>query len=193
MFLDRYTLNIRDLRVPGLTAFISLLVVIIFCMGSTSFDALVLNEEYIFALGQYWRIVTGNFVHLNLEHIFWDLIAFIILGTFVEKISKRKLIELMSLSSIAIGAAVVSFDAQFNTYCGLSGIACSLAAYALLKNYRLKKNNVFLIAFIILTFKTTYELIFARSIFTSLESNFVVLSHLAGLLTGTIYFMLRKN
>ena len=92
-------------------------------------DALTRWFEYdraAIATGQIWRLLTSQWTHWNFDHLFWDALAFAILGVLCERISRRAFVACVSLSAIAIPAVVWSLEPGLASYRGLSGIDSAL-------------------------------------------------------------------
>lgn len=88
------------------------------------------------ARGEVWRVVTGNFVHWNADHLIWDSLMFFILGLAIELRSRHRHLEsdsaignLFVLTTVASAIAVsacVWFFTPLERYRGLSGIDSAL-------------------------------------------------------------------
>jgi rhomboid family GlyGly-CTERM serine protease len=81
------------------------------------------NRDAI-ARGQVWRLVAGHWVHWSFEHFFWSAGAFALLLILCARISVRKTLICVLLSSLAIGG--VLFLTKPHLARGLSGIDSAL-------------------------------------------------------------------
>jgi len=88
-------------------------------------------ERTAIAAGEFWRLVTGHLTHWTTSHVGWDLAAFALLGTLVERRSRRLLVATLASSAPAISAGVWLFRPDLATYRGLSGIDSALFATAI--------------------------------------------------------------
>jgi len=90
----------------------------------------------LFFAGEYWRIVTGNFLHGGIFHLLMNVLGLWVLGELVERplgSSRTAVIVGASLlSAMGAGAAAGYEDAV-----GASGIVCGLAAAALYLEFRI--------------------------------------------------------
>jgi rhomboid family GlyGly-CTERM serine protease len=77
------------------------------------------------AQGEVWRLVTGNFVHWNVDHLFWDCIMFVALGAAIEFRHRGAFLAATALSACAVSATAWCI-ASVDTYRGLSGIDSAL-------------------------------------------------------------------
>lgn len=99
-------------------------------------DPLLLVRSAILQ-GEYWRVVTGNFVHTNTNHLLMNLSGLAILALLFNNILKLRLFYLsLVLISIAVGLGV-TLHSTLSWYAGLSGMLYGLfmvaAAVAFIK------------------------------------------------------------
>lgn len=163
-------------------------------------DVLELHRDHV-AAGEWWRIVTGHFVHFGQNHFVWDLAVFLLLGGLIESGNREHtntprmlLFAVVGVSALAISFAVLFFQPQVVRYRGLSGIdsalfgalACSLALRAL----ALRKPGLSWICLVSLggfLAKSIYELCTHEALFVATSPEFfepVPLAHLVGLGAG---------
>lgn len=82
-------------------------------------------EPFIKDLGQWWRIITYNFVHLDKSHLFSNMFFLLIFGSILENAYSRKSYMLI----LAISALLASFFSYFFTpipSAGSSGLIVGL-------------------------------------------------------------------
>jgi rhomboid family GlyGly-CTERM serine protease len=72
--------------------------------------------------GQLWRLITGNLVHWSVEHFLLDVGPFLIVGLLYERSLRRQYPWFLLGSALAIGASVLLFLPEVETYRGLSGV-----------------------------------------------------------------------
>ena len=86
--------------------------------------------------GQWWRIWTGHLTHYDFDHLFWDLLMFVVLGTICERTDPRrfplKLIAIMT----GVTIAVVVFCDGIVIYRGLSGVDTGLFVWFVIAQSR---------------------------------------------------------
>ena len=72
--------------------------------------------------GQYWRIVTGAFLHGSALHIAVNMYSLYVLGRFVEAIAGSKTTAIVyAISLLGSGLAVAYFSSPFDVTVGASG------------------------------------------------------------------------
>jgi len=80
------------------------------------------------AAGEWWRVLTGFFVHVSWYHLLLDASAFLMLLESLHPIPRMKRLMILAacgLGSLAASVPVIGAD---GTLCGLSGIAHGLLA-----------------------------------------------------------------
>lgn len=78
--------------------------------------------------GEWWRLVTSHFVHWSSEHLFWDLLAFAVLGWLCERDHTRAFLRCVAFSAVLIPLVLALATPDMAAYRGLSGIDSALFA-----------------------------------------------------------------
>jgi rhomboid family GlyGly-CTERM serine protease len=146
------------------------------------------------AHGQVWRFFTAHLTHFGEDHLRWDSLAFVVLGTLAERISRSAFFITAGVSAAAITAGVWLVQPQFVTYRGLSGIDSALFGFVLANLFTtgFRERHDFSIAVGGLALagfaaKCTYELATGDTVFVEAGGAFapVPLAHLLGMAAGT--------
>lgn len=78
-------------------------------------------------LGQWWKIISGNFTHSNIPHLLLNLAGIWILGLlFIDKLRSRTFIFSILFLSIVVGLGLYFFNHELNQYYGFSGVLYGL-------------------------------------------------------------------
>jgi rhomboid family GlyGly-CTERM serine protease len=85
-------------------------------------------DRHAVAGGELWRLVTSHFVHWSGDHLFWDTLAFGMLGWLCERDGVRPVLRCVALSAVLIPLTLWFAVPQMATYRGLSGIDSALFA-----------------------------------------------------------------
>lgn len=93
-------------------------------------EAWVFDRSAI-AQGEWWRLITGHWVHSDLEHATWDIGALLVLGLLFESRLKGKLFGVIALGTLSIDLWLWHAAPSIIYYCGLSGILNGLLALGL--------------------------------------------------------------
>ncbi len=192
MFLTTKKSHGALLWAPWFTLSLIFFMIALYIMGQTYFDLLIFDKQAI-CQGQIWRIITGHFVHCSLNHLFWNLFAFAILGTIIEFHKPQQLLPSLLISSISISFWLLIANICYPTYCGLSGALNGLLVIAVVAQWKVTGKKT--CAFILLTTlgKITYELIFKQTLFTNLSLQLLPSAHATGFIAGIFYlFFLKK-
>ncbi len=185
---------ITALRSTSLTWLIALVAVTVqFWPGAAEvlqFDRLSITR------GQWWRVFTAHVTHWSTDHLFWDVLMFVVLGTLVEAQSRWRLGGLCLASAFSISCVAWFTRPLFSTYRGLSGVDTALFVYLacrlLLDAIRHRNWRSGLVPGMLLvavSVKLLFESVTSSTLFVNHEaSEFTVFSeaHLLGLLVGIL-------
>jgi rhomboid family GlyGly-CTERM serine protease len=120
-------------------------------MGENGLTLFKYQREDIL-LGQWWRLVSGHFVHLNWKHLILNNAGLVVIWMLYRRIVSQRAWWLLALGSIIvidIGLLVIHPDIKW--YVGLSGILHGLFAGGAIMNFYLfgKKGSLFLVLLIV--------------------------------------------
>ncbi len=146
--------------------------------------------------GEFWRLVTCHWVHLNTDHLLWSTSTFLLLGAICEIINRRRYLLTVGLSSILIPTAIWVGTPNLQVYGGLSGLDCALYSLVIVMVIRLEnpsRNRIWKIFYavmlILLPAKIIYEMTSGLTYFVNnahTEMVPVPLSHLVGGIVGIL-------
>ena len=181
-----------SLRLPWHTFILLLIAFAMYVFGGPAAEVLVFDRQAIMQ-GELWRLLTGHWVHADLEHLAWNLIAFGILGWMIEtSLGHLKLYTALMAGMCIVNAWVWWFIPSLDFYCGLSGILNTLLFVILLDGWLKTRQVIFLLVAVAATSKIAFELFQASAIFTNTSWPAVPEAHLAGALAAVIV-MLYQN
>lgn len=144
-------------------------------------------ERSAIAAGEVWRILTCHLTHVTGEHLFWDLLPFVVLGTLLERTSRRKLSACLFGSALLVPAAVWILDPGLEIYRGLSGVATALLALLAVELISERRKTAMLAGWLMiaaLTAKIVFEFLTDSSWVVSGGLVPVPLAHIAGAAVG---------
>jgi len=150
--------------------------------------AIAQNEEY-------WRLITGHFVHTSLAHGFWNMAIFIMIAAYLERKSPEQLSMGLSLAIIGLGAYMLSPIAHIEFYSGLSGISYCLL---ILAYWEWQKNHsplVGLIPALLIIGKTLFVMQAGETASAAEGWLFVVEAQIIGVVLGLagLFYLNRRN
>jgi rhomboid family GlyGly-CTERM serine protease len=89
----------------------------------------LLYDRTAILAGEWWRVVTGNWVHFSATHLSYDLIALGLVGWMTERSGYPHFGLLVMLSALGIGMTLLVALPDMQFYGGLSGIATGATVY----------------------------------------------------------------
>ncbi|ARU56397.1 rhomboid family GlyGly-CTERM serine protease [Oleiphilus messinensis] len=172
--------QITKLRLTGLlTAFM----LIPLCLPEQSQFLLYFSRSDIES-GQWWRLITAHASHLNMEHLLWNGVAWVILGAVVERYSRRLLLLAFCSGIAVIDLLLLSPWAEFTRYCGLSGVLNSIFVAALWVKWCTSRSVIIPVLLAFGIGKILFEISVDDGIFTRLPWPPYPEAHLAGIAGG---------
>lgn len=100
--------------------------------GALPFHTLSL-EPTLVSNGQYWRLLTANFVHFGWAHTLMNVAALILCTlALLSDIPLKKYLLLIIFCSTAVGLCIFLFNPHYQPYAGLSGVIHGLIIAGLL-------------------------------------------------------------
>jgi membrane associated rhomboid family serine protease len=140
----------------------------------TTVPALVLKN------GEWWRVVTGGFLHLSVLHIAINMYSLYVLGRFVEAIAgSTRMAILYAVSLVGSGLAVVYFSAPNSYTAGASGAIFGMFGALFAIGFKLGKPGMQLV-------KANIGILVINLIFTFAVPGISAWAHVGGLIIGFI-------
>ncbi len=139
--------------------------------------------------GEVWRLITGHLVHTDASHFAWNLGAFVILGTILER--ELRLPFRRHVALLLSGAAVISAwlwwgMPQLARYCGISAVLNTQFTAVLGFLWLRTKSRLVPLVGLGAVLKIGIEKIFGTSLFVDMTWPSVPEAHLAGLAAGLL-------
>ena len=96
------------------------------------FNSLSLDPERV-NQGQYWRLLTANFVHFGWAHTIMNVAALVLCTlALLSEIPPLKYFCLLMVCSLTVGTGIYWFNPEYQPYAGLSGAIHGLIVAGLL-------------------------------------------------------------
>jgi rhomboid family GlyGly-CTERM serine protease len=131
--------------------------VLLWWLGDTAEMALRYDRQQILD-GQYWRLITGHWVHGSLRHMALNVIgAAVIAGLFLRTYSVLQWVLILALSMISIDVGFLIFEPQLKWYVGVSGVLHGALAAGAIAWWRIESRVMALALSVIVLGKLAWE------------------------------------
>ncbi len=111
-------------RRSGVSLLLGGLAIVVF-ISTTAAEHLQFDRAAIHA-GELWRLITGHWTHWSLDHLGWDVIAFVVLAAGCEWTGRARLLACVISSALAVSLGVMALRPDLSQYRGLSGVDSAL-------------------------------------------------------------------
>ena len=138
--------------------------------------------------GQWWRLISGNLVHLGWSHLLLNLAGLVLVWLlFHHALSLRSWIVVTLASALAVGGGLLLFDPGIQWYVGLSGALHGLFAAGLVAALS-SGNRAEWLLLLLFVAKLTWEQLVGTMPGTAelAGGNVIVDAHLYGAIGGAI-------
>ena len=145
--------------------------------------------------GEWWRVVTGSWVHLSTAHLLYDALAVLIAGWLLER-DGAPLRSIVLAAASAVGVGVLIGMPEITRYAGLSGIAYALVSYLALSGLgeRGTWRRLCVTTLLVLAAKLSFELSTGRFLLVAQGDEIVAvpLAHAVGMAVAVIFFSIDR-
>lgn len=172
-------------RLPVMTLALAGLAVVLFATLGRAPSALVFDRAAI-TDGEWWRLLSGHWVHSDRGHLGWNTGALILLGSIVEMHNRRALSAGLIIGSLGVSLMIWLGLSNMTHYCGLSGVLNTLLLSALYALWRQARSPGPIIIGALSLLKILVESTSGAALFTHAVWASVPLAHLAGWITGLV-------
>ena len=170
------------------------MVLISFCsivLFYANIDDLLAYKRNEIALGEYWRLFTGNFLHTNIWHLVMNLSGFWVIILLHQQ--HYRLIDftlLFSALCLLQGAGLSLFYPNVLGYVGLSGVLHGIFTYGAMKDIQVGMRSGYLLLTGVII-KVGHEQWFGASeqVTRMIGADVATEAHLVGVITGVILFV----
>ena len=174
-------------RLPWVTLSTAAMCLGLFAAFGGTPEALVYDRDLI-AGGEWWRLVTGHLVHLNLQHLAFNCGALLALGVLYETARfggpGRLAVSVLGLGVVAVSAALYLGDPGTASYCGLSAVLNTLYVAVTIGMWRERGDWFWLAMFGLGAAKIAWEAVAGPVFSSALPWPPHIGAHVAGILAG---------
>jgi len=144
------------------------------------------------AAGQWWRLLTAHFVHLDVEHAFLNSLGVVLMwALFARDYSPWRWAAIYSGSALAVSAGLWFFNPELDWYVGASGALHGVMTAGTIAHLRRRDLDGWILA-IFIVLKLAYEQ-FAGALPFAGTANTIVDAHLYGAIGGVVLGLLLKS
>lgn len=134
--------------------------------------------------GSVYKLISGHFIHSDINHWFWNGVALLILGAVIELRSKRLLLTTLLAGIVTVDVLLLSTLSSLDYYCGLSGVLNTLLAIVLWIVWQEYRSNWVIISALLCSGKIVLEIFLNHSLIIHIQWPPYPEAHLAGALAG---------
>ncbi|MFV0478597.1 MAG: rhombosortase [Parahaliea sp.] len=130
---------------PLLTLTGCVLAVLLMCLPENVHPYLYFDYAGVLS-GQYWRLLSGHWLHIDSGHLWLNITAFAVLGTLIETHNRTLLLIALLAGMLAVNLLLLSPCADIARYCGLSGLLNTLFVVVLGLRWRVQPSALLVLA-----------------------------------------------
>jgi rhomboid family GlyGly-CTERM serine protease len=179
------------LRLHALPLVIALLATLFALLGESATHMLRYQRDAIIA-GQWWRLISGNLVHLGWSHLVLNLAGLLLVWLlFHRSLTTRNWVIVSLISAMSVGGGLLLFDPHLEWYVGLSGALHGLFAAGLVASLSAGNRAEWLLAALFVA-KLSWEQLVGPTPGTAALAggNVIVDAHLYGAIGGAVSALL---
>jgi rhomboid family GlyGly-CTERM serine protease len=163
-------------------------------VGAETQAVLIYDRDAILA-GEFWRLITSNWIHFSVTHLAYDLMVFGIAGTVIELRRHAGFGWFCLLAPVLIGATVFLTRPDLHVFGGLSGLGTGAIVFLVLHGLRQRGawRWICVAALAAIAIRVGFEFAGAQPIFASgegMEIRTVPESHAAGGIAAVLVWLL---
>jgi rhomboid family GlyGly-CTERM serine protease len=136
--------------------------------------------------GEWWRLLTGHWVHSDSAHAGWNIAALLACGLIFERGLRWRLPLALLLATVGVDAWLWWGEPGLQRYCGLSGILNGVIALGLVQLWRDVRHPAVMFAACGVAAKIIVETALGQAVFTQTAWPSVPETHAVGFLCGLL-------
>lgn len=168
---------------PGRTMILTLLALGLFLSAGSAPELWVFDRVAI-SQGEWWRLITGHWVHSDAQHALWNILALAVLGICFERELKHHLWWILFIAMAGVDIWLWWGRPDLYYYCGLSGILNTLLVVGLGVLWQSRRDPLLLIIIGLAGLKIGWELMAGQALFTDTVWPSVPDVHAVGFVVG---------
>lgn len=170
-------------ELPWRTLLLCLIAIAAFLALGPAPEAWVYDRAAI-AHGEWWRLLSGHWVHSDGGHATWNIAALALSGLMFERSLRWRLPLALLLATAGVDAWLWWGEPALQLYCGLSGVLNGLIAAGLLQLWRELRHPAVLLTASGVAVKIIVETALGQAVITQTAWPSVPATHAVGFLCG---------
>jgi len=158
-------------------------------LGGAGVTAALRYERALVLAGEWWRLVSGHFVHADVAHLGWNVFGILLVWLlFAREFCLRDWLRILLASTAAIGAGFLLFEPGLDWYVGFSGLLHGCMAAGLFAWLRSERDPLTALVAVLFAAKLAWEHVAGALPFTSASLSLPVVheAHTYGALGGLV-------
>lgn len=172
-------------RIPWLSLTLAGLMAALFAAYGPVPEAWVYDRVAIYQ-GEWWRLLSGHWVHSDSGHLFWNLGALVLLGWMVETRNRLALLSSLLAGTLGVDLMLWLMLPDLSHYCGMSGVLNSLLLFAFAAFWRNTTAAILTITGMLSLAKILIEISLGQALLSNTAWESLPQAHLAGWLIGLV-------
>lgn len=142
--------------------------------------------------GEWWRLVTGHWVHFSSSHAAWNLFVLLVAGAWLERVRPGALTRFTLVAAPVIGLGLLAAEPTMALYGGLSGLAVGVVVLLALTQLSVAPTARawWLATLVLVVAKLAWEITSGTALFSDFHSAAIrpsFAAHVFGALTALAY------
>ncbi len=151
----------------------------------------LIYDRSALARGEWWRWMTGHWVHYSVSHLLFDALALLVGAQFLRGCSTQLLFVTLTASAGAISFTLFCWQPELVRYAGLSGLALTVLTLAAVDNLQAggPSRPVGLLVLVVIVAKLAVESSTGGFLFAAIDRPGVepaTLAHAVGAVVGVL-------
>lgn len=148
--------------------------------------------------GEWWRVLTGNWVHLDRSRLWWNVAVLLPAGVWAEYVQPWRARALYLIAPLIVGGALYTLEPQLIRFGGLSGVATAFVVFLALAQLKITDTDRWFwrLVLALVALKIITEVLLASRVFAHYSDptmRATALSHVAGAAAGVIALGARRR
>lgn len=148
--------------------------------------------------GEWWRVLTGNWVHLDRSRLWWNVAVLLPAGIWAEYVQPWRARALYLVAPLIIGGGLYLLEPQLMRFGGLSGVATAFVVFLALAQLKVSEADRWFwrVVLALVALKIITEVLLASRVLAHYSDPGIratALAHVAGAAAGVIALGARRR